>query len=82
SNLSNATRSSAQWNQPLQWAALGNPLARAFGAYRYRVWNGSLGMQDVYSAYGVSLQNQSDSPRQVGPFLVSSYWRAGVGNYQ
>jgi hypothetical protein len=39
-------------------------------------------MQDVYSAYGVSLQNQSDSPRQVGPFQVSSYWRAGVGNYQ
>ena len=38
-------------------------------------------MQDVYSAYGVSLQNQSDSPRQVGPFQVSS-WRAGVGNYQ
>ena len=82
SNLSNATRASAQWNQPLQFAALGNPLARAFGAYRYRVWNGSLGMQDVYSAYGVSLQNQSNAPRQFGPFQVSSYWRAGVGNYQ
>ena len=41
-----------------------------------------LGMQDIYSALAVPLQNQSDSPRQVGPFQVSSYWRAGVGNYQ
>lgn len=80
-NLSNATRASAEVLQPLKLPLIGSAVARLFGAYRYRVWNGSLGVQDIYSAYGVSLENRGTLPR-FGALSSSFLWRAGVGNYQ
>ncbi len=80
-NLSNATRVVAEILEPLKLPFLGTPLARLFGAYRFRTWNGSLGEQDIYSAYGVSLEKQASLPT-LGKLQSSYFWRAGVGNYQ
>jgi hypothetical protein len=79
-NLSNATRASAELARQLELPVLGESLGRLFGAYRYRVWNGSLGQQDIYSAYGFSLERQGNLP-PLGPLAASFYWRMGVGNY-
>jgi hypothetical protein len=54
---------------------------RLFGAYRFRIWNGSLGEQDVYTAYGASLEKNGVLP-QWGPLSSNYYWRVGVGNFQ
>ena len=43
-------------------ALLGNVQARGFSAYRYRVWNGSLGLQDIYSAVGGSIEKTARLP--------------------
>ena len=80
-HLSNATRASAEVLQPVKLPLIGSSVARLFGAYRYRIWNGSLGEQDIYSAYGVSLENRGNLPR-FGSLNSSYFWRAGVGNYQ
>ena len=80
-NLSNATRVVGEILEPLKLPFLGTPLARLFGAYRFRTWNGSLGEQDIYSAYGASLEKQASLPK-FGKFESSYFWRAGIGNYQ
>ncbi|NDG78414.1 MAG: DUF3769 domain-containing protein [Synechococcaceae bacterium WB8_1B_057] len=80
-NLSNATRVVGEIFEPVKLPFLGTPLARLFGAYRFRTWNGSLGEQDIYSAYGVSLEKRASLPK-FAKFESSYFWRAGIGNYQ
>jgi hypothetical protein len=60
---------------------LGDSTLRLFGAYRYRVWNGSLGEEDVYSAYGVSLEDTGVLPNW-GRLSSNYFWRLGMGSYQ
>ena len=55
SNFANGTRSWADISRSFNMPVIGKTTARGFAAYRFRVWNGSLGEQDVYSALGVSL---------------------------
>ena len=57
---------------------IGESLFRFFGAYRFRVWNGSLGEQDVYSAVGATLERRDDLP-DWGKLESDYFWRAGVG---
>ena len=80
-NIANATRSWGDLSRPLRLPLLGESRLRAFGAYRYRVWNGSLGEQDVYSAYGVSLEGAGNL-RPWGSLSGNYFWRTGLGNYQ
>ncbi len=56
-------------------------LGRLYGAYRYRVWNGSLGKQDIYAAFGGSVQSQGTFP-QFGRLFSSYIWAVGFGNYK
>ena len=63
----------------LPW--LGESKWRLFGAYRYRTWNGTLGEQDVYSAYGTSLEQTAELPTW-GKLSGNYLWRTGVGNFQ
>ncbi len=81
SNFANGMRSWGELKRPLRLPLVGNTTARIFGAYRFRSWNGTLGEQDVYSAYGVSLEQQGDLPNW-GRLSSNYYWRAGVGNFQ
>jgi len=81
SNLANATRSWGDMSRPVTLPLLGESTLRLFGAYRYRAWNGSLGEQDVYSAYGISLDDAGNLPNW-GQLSSNYFWRIGLGNYQ
>ncbi len=80
-NIANGTRSFGDLARVFNMPLLGLSTFRLFGAYRFRTWNGSLGEQDVYSAYGVSLEQQGSLPSW-GELSRSYYWRMGVGNFQ
>ncbi|MBM5800844.1 MAG: DUF3769 domain-containing protein, partial [Cyanobacteria bacterium K_DeepCast_35m_m2_023] len=80
-NFSSGTRSWGDLSHNVSLPLLGETTARLFGAYRYRAWNGSLGEQDVYSAFGVSLEDQGQLPPW-GGMSNSFYWRVGVGNFR
>ena len=80
-NIANGTRSWGEMSRPLKLPLLGDTVARLFAAYRFRIWNGSLGEQDVYSAFGGSLEQQGVLPN-LGRLRNSYFWRLGVGNYQ
>jgi hypothetical protein len=80
-NFANGTRSWGDVARNVRLPLLGDSTARLFGAYRYRTWNGSLGEQDVYSAYGIALEDQGQLPRW-GQISNSYFWRAGFGNYR
>jgi hypothetical protein len=81
SNFANGARSWGNINKSFQLPLLGSTTARGFAAYRYRVWNGSLGEQDVYSALGASLEQARDLP-SIGQIKNQIFWRAGIGNFQ
>ena len=80
-NVANGTRSWGDFNRAVKMPLLGESKWRLFGAYRYRTWNGTLGEQDVYSAYGTSLEQTGLLPTW-GKLSGNYLWRTGVGNFQ
>jgi hypothetical protein len=80
-NIADGTRASGELSKDLDLPLFGTSKLRLFGAYRLRVWNGSLGEQDVYTAYGVSLEDEGRLP-SFGRIRGDYFWRAGVGNYR
>lgn len=80
-NVASGTRSWGDISRSVKLPLLGESTAKLFGAYRYRTWNGSLGEQDVYAAYGLSLEDAGDLPKW-GDITRSFFWRLGVGNYK
>jgi hypothetical protein len=80
-NIANGTRSWADLRRTVRLPLVGDTVARLFAAYRFRIWNGSLGEQDVYSAYGTSLEQKGVLPAW-GRLYNAYFWRVGVGNYQ
>jgi hypothetical protein len=80
-NIANGTRSWADFNRNLTLPLIGPSTWRLLGAYRYRTWNGTLGEQDIYSAYGTSLEGKGNlKPR--GKLTGNYLWRTGVGNFR
>jgi len=80
-NFSNASRAWGDFSRTVPLPLLGEAEWRLFGAYRYRTWNGTLGEQDVYSAYGTSLEQTGFLPAW-GKLTGSYLWRTGVGNFR
>jgi hypothetical protein len=80
-NFANGTRSWGDIARNVTLPLLGESTARLFGAYRFRAWNGSLGEQDVYTAYGISLEDQGKLP-DWGKVQNLFYWRVGLGNFR
>lgn len=80
-NFANGFRSWGNMARIVNLPALGDSIARVFGAYRFRTWNGSLGEEDVYAAYGVSLEDSGNLPNW-GQLGRSYYWRIGFGNFK
>jgi len=80
SNFANGTRSWGELNRPLSLPLLGEVTSRFYGAYRYRIWNGSLGEQDIYSAIGISLEQTKTLPN-LGAISNSYYARVGYGTF-
>ncbi|MFN9643969.1 MAG: DUF3769 domain-containing protein [Cyanobacteriota bacterium] len=80
-NIPNGTRSWGELTRDLRLPWVGDSELRLFSAYRFRTWNGTLGEQDVYSAFGGFLEKKTIL--QSWGRLSSNYlWRVGVGNYQ
>ncbi len=80
-NIPDGTRSWAEMARNISLPLLGDATARLFGAYRFRTWNGTLGEQDVYTAYGLSFDDTGTLPTW-GRLSSNYYWRTGIGNYQ
>ena len=80
-NIANGTRSLAEMTRDVQLPWLGLSELRLFGAYRFRTWNGTLGEQDVYSAFGGFLEKKANLPNW-GRLSSNYLWRMGIGNYQ
>ena len=80
-NIANGTRSWGNFQRNLQLPLVGSSTWRLFGAYRYRTWNGTLGEQDIYSAYGTSLEGTSEL-KPWGKLSGNYLWRTGIGNFQ
>ena len=80
-NFSNATRSWGDISRSFSLPLLGPTTWKTFGAYRFRTWNGSLGEQTIYSAYGMSLEGRGVLP-DLGSLSSSYFWRLGGGNFQ
>ncbi len=80
-NIPDGTRSWGDLSRKFALPLVGEGTLRVFGAYRYRVWNGSLGEQDIYSAYGVSLEDTGKLPSW-GQLSGNYFWRFGLGRYQ
>jgi len=80
-NFANGTRSWGDIARNVKLPLLGDSTARLFGAYRFRAWNGSLGEQDVYTAYGISLEDEGQLP-DWGKVKNLFYWRVGLGNFR
>ena len=80
-HLAAGTRSWGDLSREVELPLLGKSNLRLFGAYRYRIWNGTLGEQDVYAAYGVSLEDTGELPAW-GALSSSYFWKLGTGNYQ
>lgn len=78
-NIDAGTRSWATLDRRVKTPLLGDSTLRLFGAYRFRSWNGSLGEEDVYSAYGASLENTEPLPNW-GRLGGNYYWRVGLAN--
>jgi hypothetical protein len=81
SNFANGTRSWGDLSRPLSLPLLGEVTTRLFGAYRYRIWNGSVGEQDIYSAIGISLEQTKNLPN-LGAIRNNYYARIGYGTFQ
>ena len=80
-NIPDGTRAFGELKKDVDLPLVGDSKLRLFGAYRLRVWNGSLGEQDVYTAYGVSVEDEGKIPF-LSRFNGGYFWRAGLGNYR
>ncbi len=85
------TRSTTRLKAPLALPGHDSASADLFGAYRERIYNGSLGLQTVVYSYGANLKGSVilNRPKPAtnwnrGPFFapISLNWAAQSGNYQ
>ena len=78
--LPNASRAEIGLNRDIFLPIFEKSSANLFAAYRYRVWNGSLGETDVYSAFGGFLEKKGIKKSKPSDF--SYILRVGLGSYQ
>jgi len=74
-----STRAEAELWQRLTLPLLGETRANLSAAYRFSVWNGSLGEQDVYTAFGGFLEKDYHLPA-LGSLENHLLWRMGLQN--
>jgi len=78
-HLANQTRAEAHLLHPLTLPLLGETRATLNAAYNFGVWNGSLGEQDVYTAFGGFLEKDVQLPPW-GSLRNRLFWRLGLQN--
>lgn len=78
-HLANQMRAEASLQNPLTVPLLGETKATLSAAYQLSVWNGSLGEQDVYTAFGGFLEKDVQLPPW-GSLRNHLFWRLGLQN--
>ena len=78
-HLAEATRAEASIQHPISVPVIGDVMGNMSAAYRFSVWNGSLGHQDVYTAFGGFLE-QTRQLSNLGPLSNHLFWRLGAQN--
>lgn len=78
-HLASQTRAEAHLLHPLPLPLLGETRATLNAAYNFSVWNGSLGEQDVYTAFGGFLEKDVQLPPW-GSLRNRLFWRLGLQN--
>ncbi|SAY38236.1 DUF3769 domain-containing protein [Candidatus Synechococcus spongiarum] len=78
-HLTNRMRAEANLQHPLTLPLLGETRAILNAAYQLSVWNGSLGEQDVYTAFGGFLEKDVQLPPW-GSLRNRLLWRLGLQN--
>ena len=78
-HLAGNTRAEASLLHPLTVPLLGETRASLSASYRFSVWNGSLGEQDVYTAFGGFLEKDVQLPPW-GSLRNRLLWRLGLQN--
>lgn len=87
-NFASGTRSIASLSRPLGLSWAPSATASLFGGYRERIYNGSLGLQNLIWSYGARLSgshslNLSPAERRGPSFKpLNINWRVQSGNYQ
>lgn len=78
-HLASQTRAEANLLHPLTLPILGETKATLNAAYHFSVWNGSLGEQDIYTAFGGFLEKDIQLP-EWGSLRNRFFWRLGLQN--
>jgi len=78
-HLASQTRAEAHLLHPLTLPLLGETRATLNAAYNFSVWNGSLGEQGVYTAFGGFLEKDVQLPPW-GSLRNRLFWRLGLQN--
>ena len=78
-HLANRMRAEATLQNPLTLPLLGETKAILSAAYQLSVWNGSLGEQDVYTAFGGFLEKDVQLPPW-DSLRNRLFWRLGLQN--
>ena len=78
-HLPNRMRAEANLLHPLTLPLLGETEANLGAAYRFSVWNGSLGEQDIYTAFGGFLEKDYQLP-PLGVLRNRLFWKLGLQN--
>ena len=78
-HLANRMRAEASLQNPLTVPLLGETRATLSAAYQLNVWNGSLGEQDVYTAFGGFLEKDIQLPPW-NSLRNRLFWRLGLQN--
>ena len=73
------TRAQVNLRHPLTLPLLGETRATLSAAYRFSVWNGSLGEQDIHTAFGGFLEKDYQLPAW-GAVRNRLLWRLGLQN--
>jgi hypothetical protein len=92
-NLPSGTRSIATLTKPLDLSWAPNTALSLFGGYRERIYNGSLGLQNLIWSYGARLagknrfiftskSEENQPPRRAYFQPLSLNWQVQSGNYQ
>ncbi len=78
--IANGSRYQGSLKKQFDIPVLNTVETNLFGAYRYKVWNGSLGQKEIYTAYGALLDKKGTftSKKLEGEYLL----RTGAGRYQ
>ena len=78
--IANGSRYWAVLRRPVNVPLFNKVETKLFGAYRYRVWNGSIGETDIHTAYVGTIEKSDEW--DWGNFNNTYFLRFGLGNYQ